>query len=82
MKYIQTEIDNLVRDPTTNALLNKDMSALNAYKIQRARALEVEGLKARDAEREARIERMENDIDHIKVALNAIAEKLNVNNRS
>jgi hypothetical protein len=36
-RFVQTDVDHMIRDRTTTAVLNTDMSALEAYKKQRQR---------------------------------------------
>lgn len=65
----KTEKEGLYRDLTTGALLNKDNSALLAYKIRRQKEKEYESFKEK-------IKRIDDDISEIKNVLKAIAEKI------
>lgn len=58
--------DNLVRDTKTKAVLNEDLTSLNAYKKQR------EKLRQKDAE----VQSLKEEISEIKSILKTLVEKI------
>lgn len=69
MAEVKTEITNIVRETTNGALLNKDNSALTAYKLQKKKNAEMEEMKTK-------MNNMEKEFSEVKNLLNAILEKL------
>jgi hypothetical protein len=67
-KYIQTNVQGLVIDQTSGAVLNVDNGALDAYRRQKA-VLEA----ASDTTK--RIEKLENDIGDIKEMLQQLLKR-------
>jgi len=67
-KYIKTDIEGLVKDPNSGAVLNIDKSKLNAYKKQKQLALKTS--MAND-----RIDKVENDINDIKEMLQQLLKR-------
>lgn len=65
MAIIKTEVEGIFRDTSTGALLNRDNGALNAYKKQKAKRLELE----------KKVDKLENDISDIKGMLLQLIEK-------
>jgi len=61
-KYVKTDVEGLVKDTQSGAILNVDHAALNAYRKQKA-ALS----NASDATK--RLDRLENDMSEIKQML-------------
>jgi tetrahydromethanopterin S-methyltransferase subunit B len=67
-KYIQTNLQGLVIDPNSGAVLNVDNGALEAYRRQKA-ILEVSKSTTQ------RIEQLENDIGDIKEMLQQLLKR-------
>lgn len=66
MEYKVKDEKNLVRDVSNKAILNKDVSALNKYKMERDAKLKL--LKEQDE--------MKNEINELKNMLSLILSKL------
>lgn len=69
MAEVKTELTNIVRDTTNGALLNKDNSALMAYKKAKKNLSEMEEMKTK-------VNNIEKEFSEVKSLLNAILEKL------
>lgn len=69
MTEVKTELTNIVRDITNGALLNKDNSALMAYKKAKKNLSEMEEMKTK-------VNNIEKEFSEVKSLLNAILEKL------
>jgi hypothetical protein len=67
-KYVKTEVDGLVRDINSGAILNVDNSALDAYRRQK---MAVESAKTANE----RISKLENDIGDIKEMLQQLLKR-------
>jgi len=67
-KYYQTDVEGLVKDPNSGAVLSVDNARLQAYKKQKA-AFE-EGQKANQ-----RIAKVEQDLSEIKELLNQLLKR-------
>lgn len=63
--YIRTDVEGLVKDPSSGAVLNVDNSKLEAYKKQK----QVFEDRNRDKER---INKIENDLNEIKQMLQSL----------
>ena len=67
-KYVKTEVDGLVKDVNSGAILNVDNSALDAYRRQK---MAVESAKTANE----RISKLENDIGEIKEMLQQLLKR-------
>lgn len=67
-KYIKTDVEGLVKDPISGAVLNVDKSKLEAYKKQKQLALKASA--AND-----RLDKVENDINDIKQMLQQLLKR-------
>ena len=67
-KYVKTEVDGLVKDVNSGAILNVDNSALDAYRRQK---MAVESAKTANE----RISKLENDIGDIKEMLQQLLKR-------
>lgn len=63
--YVKTDVEGLVKDTKSGAVLNVDGSKLQAYKKQKAFIEE----RSKDGER---LNRVENDLNEIKTLLHAL----------
>lgn len=61
-KYIKTDVEGLVKDKKSGAILNVDSSKLSAYKKQKE-------IAQRNLDSQKRIDKLENDISDIKLML-------------
>lgn len=68
--YIKTDVDGLVKDTETGAILNVDNAKLAAYKKQKAFAAD----RVKDNER---LNRVEKDLGEIKDMLQALLRENN-----
>ncbi|MGZ4849808.1 MAG: hypothetical protein ACXV2C_00280 [Candidatus Bathyarchaeia archaeon] len=68
-KYIKTNVEGLVKDPKSNAILNVDNTALAAYKRQKQ-------FMNRANDTAARLDKVEGDISDIKRMLETLLGKL------
>lgn len=66
---IKTEVEGIYRDISTGALLNKDSSALEAYKKMKKKNSEIEEMKMK-------VNSLESDISEIKTLLLKLVEKV------
>lgn len=66
---IKTEVEGIYRDISTGALLNKDSSALEAYKKMKKKNSEIEEMKIK-------VNSLESDISEIKTLLLKLVEKV------
>jgi hypothetical protein len=66
MRYKVKDHEHLVKDMNTQAVLNTDLTSLEAYRAQRNK------LRKRDQE----IEAMKEDLDQIKTILQHLVEKI------
>lgn len=64
-KYIQTDVEGLVKDPNSGAILNVDNAKLEQYRKQK----QVFEDRNRDKER---INKIENDLNEIKQMLQSL----------
>ena len=69
MTQIKTEVNNIYRDTTNGALLNRDYDGLSAYKKAKQKNNEIDAMKHK-------VNNMENDISEIKSLLQTLIEKL------
>jgi hypothetical protein len=67
-KYVKTEVDGLVKDVNSGAILNVDNSALDAYRRQK---MAIESAKTANE----RISKLENDIGDIKEMLQQLLKR-------
>jgi hypothetical protein len=67
-KYIKTDVEGLVKDPISGAVLNVDKSKLEAYKKQKQLALKASA--AND-----RLDKVETDINDIKQMLQQLLKR-------
>lgn len=67
-KYVKTEVDGLVKDISSGAILNVDNSALDAYRRQK---MAVESAKTANE----RISKLEDDIGDIKEMLQQLLKR-------
>ena len=68
---IQTEDPSLLRDAHSKALLNKNLAALNEYKIKKQFLQKV---KEEELDTKEKIAKLEKDMSEIKCLLKEIAE--------
>lgn len=54
--YLKTENDKLLRDSTSNALINKDIGALNNYKKTKEKEREIDRMKSTLASLETKVD--------------------------
>ena len=66
---VKTEVEGIYRDVSNGALLNKDSSALDAYKKIKKKNSEIEEMKTK-------INNLETDISEIKNLLLRVVEKI------
>ena len=66
---VKTEVEGIYRDLSTGALINKDQSALEAYKKIKKKNSEIEEMKAK-------VNSLESDISEIKTLLLKLVEKV------
>ena len=69
MSLIKTEVEGLYRDTSTNAIVNRDTSALKAYKKRKESARRVDEI-------DNRCEKIERELTEIKSMMGEIIEKL------
>jgi predicted DNA-binding protein YlxM (UPF0122 family) len=69
---VKTDVNDIIRDTETGALLNKNVSGLEAYKKAKQRNSEIDQLKIKIKE----IDAIKEDVAEIKSLLTKIAEKL------
>lgn len=69
MGIIKTEVEGIYRDTNNNALLNKDNTALDAYKKMKRKNNEIDILKED-------VDDMKEQLCEIKTLLTKLAEKL------
>ena len=67
-KYLKTEVDGLVKDINSGAILNVDNTALEAYRRQK---LAIESAKTANE----KISKLENDIGDIKEMLQQLLKR-------
>lgn len=67
--HIKTEVEGIFRDSTNKALLNKDESALVAYKRMKKKNADIDNVKKDVAT-------LKKDVSDIKALLIKIAEKI------
>lgn len=65
--YVKTDVDGLVKDTESGAILNVDNARLTAYKKQKAFMAD----RSKDAER---INKIENDLNEIKQLLQSLVK--------
>ena len=68
MTQIKTEVEGIVRDTTNGALLNRDNSALSAYKKIKKKNAEMEQMKVK-------VSNLDKDVSEIKTLLSKLLEK-------
>jgi hypothetical protein len=66
---VKTDVNGIVRDTTTGALLNTDLNGLQAYKKAKKKNAEIDDLKQK-------VNSIENDVSEIKNLLLKIVEKI------
>jgi len=66
---IKTEVEGIYRDISNGALLNKDSSALEAYKKMKKKNSEIEEMKRK-------MDSLESDVSEIKSLLLKLVEKV------
>jgi hypothetical protein len=67
-KYIKTDVEGLVKDPRSGAILNVDNAKLIAYKKQKQNAQKA-------ALNDERLNRVENDVKEIKNMLQQLLKR-------
>lgn len=67
-KYIKTDVEGLVKDKQSGAILNVDNEKLNAYKKQKQAALKA-------SQTFNRLDKVENDIGEIKQMLQQLLKR-------
>lgn len=68
-KYVKTDVEGLVKDRNSNAVLSVDNAKLEAYKKKKH-------YMQQTANQDARLEQVENDISEIKNMFALLLEKL------
>lgn len=71
-KYIKTDVEGLMKDPDSGAVVSVDNVRLDAYSKQKATAI-----KAVHANE--RLDKVENDLNDIKHMLQAIVKEIKTN---
>lgn len=66
---MKTEVEGILRDKHSKALLNTDDEALNAYKKRKQKNAEINRMREE-------MDELKNDVSEIKSLLTKIAEKL------
>lgn len=66
MELQKTPISGLYRSPESNALINTDSNALQAYKLKKQKYKEMESLKLSVDRNEDKINKLETDLSEIK----------------
>ena len=66
-KYLQTDVEGLVKDPTSGAVLNVDNAKLEAYKKRK------NFFNNQNSEKD-RINKIENDLNEIKQILQSLVK--------
>lgn len=66
MDLQKTPIPGLYRSPESNALINTDSNALQAYKLKKQKYKEMESIKLSVDRNEDRINKLETDLSEIK----------------
>lgn len=69
MDIVKTEVEGIIRDNESGALLNSDNGALNSYKKRKQKNAEINRMKEE-------MDELKNDVSEIKSLLTKIAEKL------
>ena len=64
-EYVKTDVPNLVKDPTSGAILNTDLKALEAFRKKKALSLDTE----------KRLNKLESDLTFIKGALEELLRR-------
>lgn len=72
MTIVKTDVDDIVRDTESGALLNKNVSGLEAYKKAKQRNAEIDKMKQKLGE----IDSLKQEMTEIKSLLTKIVEKL------
>jgi 5'-3' exonuclease len=67
-KYIKTDVEGFVKDPSSGAVLNVDTEKLSAYKKQKQ-------FYENNKKNSERIEKLENDIGDIKEMLQQLLKR-------
>jgi len=67
-KYIKTDVEGFVKDPSNGAVLNVDTEKLSAYKKQKQ-------FYENNKKNSERIEKLENDIGDIKEMLQKLLKR-------
>ena len=67
-KYIKTDVEGLVKDPSSGAVLNVDNVKLEAYRRQKATAMKA-------VQANERLDRVENDLNDIKQMLQQLLKR-------
>ena len=67
-KYLQTDVEGLVKDPESGAILNISANALEIYKKQKQNSLKADVANQR-------IDKLENDLSDIKQMLNQLLKR-------
>jgi hypothetical protein len=77
MKYVKVkDAPGFVRDMQTNAVLNADVSALQAYKRKRNKQKELDNSFSEVSTMKTNINKMEHEIQEIKVLMQRILDKI------
>ena len=67
-KYIKTDVEGLVKDKKSGAILNVDKNKLSAYKKQKE-------ISQRNVDSHKRIDKLENDMTEIKQLLQQLLQR-------
>ena len=67
-KYIKTDVEGLVKDPVSGAILNVDNVKLDAYRKQKQNA-------AKASQAHERLDKVENDLNDIKHMLQQLLKR-------
>jgi hypothetical protein len=77
MDYIKVkDYPDLVRDKKSNAILNKDVDALNKYREERERLLKIKNAVDETPNLKKDLEQTKQDVQEIKLMLQKIMEKI------
>jgi predicted nuclease with TOPRIM domain len=78
MNLQKTTVPGLYRNPESNALVNTDTNALQAYKLKKQKYKEMEHIKSSVEENRDKINKMETDLSEIKQMLRQLLQNKEV----
>ena len=78
MNLQKTTVPGIYRNPESNALVNTDTNALQAYKLKKQKYKEMEHIKSSVEENRDKINKMETDLSEIKQMLRQLLQNKEV----